>query len=481
MSQPVPRTLRVAQSHVRLDDPHLCSDDGSALALQAGLYETLVRRVDAWSFAPSLATRWRVSPDARRWSFTLRQDVLAHDGAALTADDVVASLERLRDPGLGGVLGTEGVYAGHLEGARVSAGVEDGSPTLTMDLARPMADLLDLVADFAIVPRRAHGRHALDPIGSGPYRLLRGDERELALRRWEHHWAGGRSFEQVTFLAEPDPEERVAAVLSGSADVAAQLTPTLADQLDGTPGVRVLQRPSSVCAVCFFGLRDPSSPVTDPRVRRALHHATDVDAIIAQALHGRARRLAGPFTELHLACDPSVSPYTFDPTRARALLAEAGYGDGLELTLDVPTRLPDEAPHVAELLQQLWSEVGVKLHVVRHDDRAAYAQMVRAGAIQDLCCFDSAPLSSYRVLAEKLHSEEHGPWWQGHHDEVLDGLIERAAATPDLSARRELYREAYRRVHDDPPWLYLYSPDALWLVSERVDGWEPTFEGITAP
>jgi len=478
-----PRSLRIVQSHVQLDDPHLCSDDSNSLALQGAIYEALAARVDTATCESALATEWRVEDDARTWTFTLRPGVSAYDGESVGADDVIATLERVRDPSLGGVLGTEGVFASYLEGATVEAGTTpDGRETVRVVLARPLADLLDLIVDFPVVPRRAQGRHADAPVGTGRYRFVRGDEHEVVLRRWERHWGATDGYDEVVFAAERDPEARAAAVRRGHADVASGLTPALPASLDGAEGVRVVQRPASMCAVFFFNLHPEThgSPVHDARVRRALHHATDVDAIVASALRGRARRLSGPFTELHLAHDPAVPPYPLDRERASALLAEAGYADGCDLTVNVPTRHPDEAQQVAAMLREQWAAVSVRLHVVAHDDRPGYAHMVRANRIHDLCCFDSGPISSYRVLVEKFQSTVRGPWWQGYANIEVDALIERAAATTDTDACPAVYRDANRLLAHDAPWLYLYSPDTLWLTSERVDDWAPTFQGISA-
>ena len=477
-----PSTFRVVQSHVQLDDPHICNDDSDSLAIQAALYESLVARVDEATFAPALATDWTVSDDARTWTFELRPDVRAHDGTRLTAADVVASLERVRDPSLGGRLGTEGVYASYLEGARYQVETRGPNQAVRIELGRPIADLLDLIVDFPIVPSQAHGRHATAPVGTGRYRFGRSTEDEVVLERFDDHWGEAGTHDQVVFLKEPDPSARADAVRTGRADVASALTPALAQEADDAPNVRVVSQPASMCAVFFFALhdRDEPSPVRDVRVRRALHHATDVDAIVRSAVHGRARRLTGPFTERHLAHDPNVAPYELDPERARSLLAEAGYEAGLELTVDVPTRLPDEATEVAAMLQRQWAEVGVTLHVVLHDDRPAYANMVRAKRIHDLCCFDSGPISSFRVLVEKFHSQVRGPWWQGYASSEVDAGIETAAAIPDVEERRRVLQGVYRHLHDDAPWLYLYSPDKLWLLSDRHDAWRPTFQGVTA-
>ena len=480
MTTAPPRSLRVVQPHVQLMDPHLCNDDRSALSLQAALYDPLVRRVDAERFAPALATSWRVSDDACTWVFELRDQVRAHDGEPFTPDDALASLERVRDPSLGGVLGTEGVYASYLADAEYRLSEARDGVRLRVKLARPMADLLDLVCAMPMVPRRAHGRHAGAPVGTGPYRLVRRSHEAVVLARWDGYWGERGRYEELTFRAEPMVEARAGAVQAGSADVATHLSPALAHALTGSHGVEVVARASSTCVVGFFDLlgRPPCSPVHDARVRRALHHASDVDAIVAEVVCGYARRIAAPITERSLGHDKTLQPYAFDPTHARALLAEAGYGDGCDLVFHVPTTLPDEAPALSERLRRQWGEVGVRLKVKAHADRPAYARMVRDKRIGDLCLFDSSPVSSYRLLVEKLQSSVQGLWWQGYANPELDALVEQAAATPATAARRDLYRRAFRLLHDDAPWLSLYAPDLLWLKSVRLSGWEPSVTGL---
>jgi peptide/nickel transport system substrate-binding protein len=104
--------------------------------------------------------------------------------------------------------------------------------------------------------------------------------------------------------------------------------------------------------------------------------------------------------------------------------------------------------------------------------------MVRAKQIDDACCFDSSPVSTYRVLREKFHSGVHGPWWQGYENSRVDELLDRAATIPETDRRQEVYQKAYRIIRNDAPWIFLFSPERLWGVRREVRGFEARVDGV---
>ncbi|MBC8498298.1 hypothetical protein H8D40_04865, partial [Candidatus Bathyarchaeota archaeon] len=152
---------------------------------------------------------------------------------------------------------------------------------------------------------------------------------------------------------------------------------------------------------------------TPCRVGRAHNHECDKKARLSGAEGGAPKPLTVISTPLHFGYDPAPPGYPYNPEQARSLLAEAGYSDGMRLVMDIPTRMPDEARKLAQMMTEMYSEVGVSVEVKEYEDRQAYAEMVRAKKINDLCCFDSSPLSTFRVMREKVHSGIKGPWWEG--------------------------------------------------------------------
>jgi peptide/nickel transport system substrate-binding protein len=439
------------------------------------MYESLVRRDQRGIYNPALAESWTVDDDARSWTFKLRSDVAFHNGDKLQGGDVVATLERVRDPGMGGELGTQGVYQSYLEGAVLEA---LDRHTVRIVTAEPMADLLDLLVDMPIVPQDALSGLPDKPIGSGPYRLVEAADDLVVMEAFASYWAGPPPTAELHWRSVPNAQDRAAALLAGEADLAADITPESGQAIQAAEQARVVTSPSSVCAIFMCNAR--SGVCVDKRVRRALNYALDVQAIIDTIMSGAARPLNGPLTPLHFGHDP-VAPYEHAPELARTLLGEAGYADGLRLVLDVPTTLPDEATRVAELMATHYARVGISTDIREFSNRPAYADKVRGGQMDDAACFDSSPLSTYRVLREKFHSGVAGPWWQGYTNPAVDALIDQAQLTCDERRRRDLYQQAYRSIRDDAPWIFLYNPTLIWGVGPRGGNWLPGIDGLIRP
>ncbi len=456
--------LRVVQPHVGMGDPHVCSDDRQRLSLLHALYRPLVRRGLAGAYLPAFARAWRVDASATRWVFDIDRDARWHDGAVVSAGDAAASLVRLRDEPPEGELGTSGVYQGYVRGCAITA-LDDA--TLEVVTPAPMADLLDVLAELFVLPERHLADAAALPPGSGPYRLVARDDEEVLLERADRGVDDARP-RRLRFRALADASARAAAVAAGEAAIASDIDPRVA-------GIASHFQPSSVATAFMFAL--DRGATADVRVRRALNLAVDVSSLVEVLFAGRAEPIASPCTATQLGFDPELVPYPFDPDGARSLLREAGV-EGLRLTFDVPSRLPDEAPRLAAMLAEQLAGVGVTLEVVEHDDRTAYAEMVRDGRIHDAACFDSSPHSTFRLLREKFHAGARGPWWLGYANEHFDALVDEAQRTPELAARRALYRRAAGLLHDDAPWLYLYGAQLGWGLAADWARWRPTPDGL---
>ncbi|RVT86943.1 peptide ABC transporter substrate-binding protein [Rhodobacteraceae bacterium CCMM004] len=441
-------TLTIAQSRVTPEDPHDCTDAGDELALFQAFYDTLLRR-EGGRTVPGLAEAWEVSEDARRWTFTLREGLRFHDGTPCDAAAVQANLDRMARPDKGYALGSPAVWRQYLGGADYTA---EGR-TLTVTLAEPMADFADvLVQGFVVAPSvfaRLDAGDLRAICGTGPYRLAEGGA--LSAEAVTDHWSGPSANPRLTWVAERDPARRLALLAEGTAQVATVLDPA------ATPPAGVtLHRYRAPVAIIYL-LNAASGPLSDPRLRRALTQAVDRPALIDTVLNGQAEPLRGFVSPAHYGAGDTPGP-AHDPDAARALIAAAGHGDGLTLTVDCPTRLPDEAERLTAALADQLAAVGIALDVRLHEDREAYAHMVRRKEIGDMAVFDSSPLSTFRVLYEKIDSRIAGAWWQGYANADVEALIDVGRRTPDDAARAALWRRAYGLLQDDPPWLTLYNP-----------------------
>ncbi|SDF27148.1 ABC transporter substrate-binding protein [Thalassobaculum litoreum] len=452
----------ILQASVDLRDPHDCTDSGDALALLEAVFDAPVRRRADGGYAPALAESWTVSDDARTWTLTLRAALTFHDGRPLDAVAMAASIARMKRPDVGATLGAPAVWGQYLAGAAIQA---VDARTVSITATEPLADLLDILASaYAVPPEVDDPDFRRTPIGTGAYRVESsrpGEEVRLVAN--PHWWGGPVENAGLVFRCEPDADRRAAAVASGQA--------ALATRLRASPQRAAVERAGRF----WSGYTDPTSiiyllnaahgPCADARVRRALTLAVDRSRLIDTVLGGDGDGLEGFVSAAHFgAPTPSgdgapgdgAPGGLFDPQTARALLAEAGHGAGLVLTVDTPTRLPDEAQALTAALGEQLAAVGITLQPRVTEDRVAYAERVRDKRIGDLCVFDSSPMSTFRVLYEKIDSRVAGSWWQGYANPTVERLLDQARRTVEDGARGRLYGDAYRALQADPAWLPLY-------------------------
>jgi peptide/nickel transport system substrate-binding protein len=424
-----------------------------------------VKRAANGHYQAALAESWTVSEDARQWRFHLRDQVHFHDGQLLSADDVVASLARVRDELITGELGTTGIYQGYLRGCELEA---QDSHTVNIHLPHAMADLLDVLVELFILPVASLDELPALPPGTGPLKLVQQREDEIVMDAHEHYWQGVPTVKRVVWQALASVEERLEAVASTRADIASDVRQAPEHLIQYTQA-------SSVATTFMFNL--VSGQVGDINLRRALNYATDTKTIIDVLFDGQADIISSPCTATQLGFDPNLAPYTYDPERARQLLDDAHMTD-VKLTFDIPSRLPDEATQLASLLQMQWRQVGVSLELVEHHDRPQYANDVRDTNIHDAACFDSSPHSTFRLFSEKFSSHNPGVWWLGYDNADFNHLLAQAKTTISTSTRQHTYRQAGRILRDDPPWLYLYNTRLFWLTNQKARAWRPSVDGL---
>lgn len=461
----------ILQPTLTLADPHICSDQKDRLNIYTAIFDTLVRRDTIGDFVPQLAKSWQISADAKTWTFTLREDVIFHNGDRFSADDVVASIRRACDPAVGGEMGTEGVWASYLGDAKLTA---EDRHTFKMQLARPMADLCELLMAIPIMPTGVLPEVPGVLIGSGPYQLAGYRKNSVLLEPFNRSVVRQpSSSEEIIFEAEPDEAKRMAAFKAGKADVVSRLSPQSAAEL----GKQAEAHKSNLCVAMLINCGH--GPGADKRIRQAVNYATNVQAMIDAAHNGEATPLSGPLTDLHFGCDPSIPPFPYDPDKARGLI-EAAKADGYDgkLDIDIPMILPDESPLLGEMISKDLAAVGIEVKLHHYEDRPAYAHMVKEKRIHDVCCFDSSPLSTYRVLREKINSDVAGPWWQGYDNPEVNQLLDEASQTVEDEGRQAIYYRAYKHMHEDAPWIFLYRPTIFWGIGENVPRFSISPEGL---
>ncbi|HSP25836.1 MAG TPA: ABC transporter substrate-binding protein [Saliniramus sp.] len=476
----MPSTITIAQPRVVLDDPHACTDANGVLSVFGALFDTLVRRGRNNAYEPALATRWTISDDARSFWFRLREGVSFHDGESFDAQAVRFALERMARPDMGATLGAPGVYAQYLAGMRIEV---LNSHELRVDLAEPLADFFDILAYGHIVSPRAIAEAgddldrnvAMRAVGTGPYILEEYAPGErIVARANPDHFHGPPAHERIVWRQIATPGARLDALASGIVDIANWLDHDAAEA--APPGVSIAKFLSPTAIIFMFNAS--SGPGSDSRVRRALNLGIDREALIADVLDGEGAPLHGFVSPVHFGVDRNAPAFEYDPVQARALLDEAGYGEGLTLQVYRPTSLPDEAEALTDAVAAQLAAIGVRFEVHVEDDRTRYANQVRLKNIHDLCVFDSSPMSAFRVLYEKLDARIAGSWWEGYRNPEIERLLDEARRMVDDERREALYRACYRVLQSDPPWLYLYNHRGTIGFRGDVGDWAMPADGV---
>lgn len=448
-------TYTVLLPYVKIEDPHLCTDAHALLAIRQLLFPGLLHH-NGESAHGILAENWQQMDAGRTWRFYLKKNMYFEDGHEMTSEDVVYSLKRAAAPNIAGQLFTV-TYNEYFGGAEIYA---EDRYTLVLKNPKPIADLEDLLSGLAILP--AGWKSYADGTGLGFYKLAEYDTQSVQLELKSNLSSMKHLPHTLLFRAEKEPEARASAVRSGEVDLALDPPIKEIEALQHSSATEIIGWDSSLSVIFFIDCKE--QPLNDVRVRQALNLAIDKDRIINKIVHGHAKPLNGPFSDRHFAFDPALQPYPYQPDTARELLKQAGVADGFELEVHAPTSIPDEGPALAKELTESFRKIGIRATLRLHEDRSEYARRISQKELHGLFCFDSSPLSSYKVLHEKLDSRFAGTWWQGYHNTEVNELISSATATCNAEDRQKLYRRAYRILNQEAPWVFLYQPRRFWVA-----------------
>jgi peptide/nickel transport system substrate-binding protein/oligopeptide transport system substrate-binding protein len=341
-------------------------------------------------------------------------------------------------------------------------------------LAHPVPHFLGLLAMPAagIVCReeveRLGARYGRSPCGSGPWKLSSWNEGDDILLVPNPGWEGRRTaLAGLSFRVIPEEMTQIAEFEVGNLDVLEVPRSELEHwRAAGTP---LLWKEE--LRVVYIGFNTTKPPFNDPRVRQALNMAVDVDKIIAQVLFGAAKRARGVVPP---GLRPSPEPaerYRYDPGRARALLAEAGYPNGF--SMEIWERENPEALRVLESVQGYFADVGVSAKLVTRE-WGAFKEAIDRGTpdaffIDWLADYPDAE----NFLMPLFHSSNAGGGGNRtrYRNARVDSLLEAAAACMDQAKRWELYRSAEEIVYAEAPWLFLWFPQKYEVLSPRITGY----------
>jgi peptide/nickel transport system substrate-binding protein len=451
--------------------------------------------------APGIAESWEMSPDGLTWTFKIRQGVTFHNGEALTADDVKFSLDRNRDDtAVGGSSSLANEQIDRVEvidDYTVAVHTKGPQPSLPYVLS-PHESVAGIIMpkDYLLNeggPSFEEQRQLLEraPVGSGPFRFVeRSPGDSMLFERVDNHWRATPTVQRVQFLRVTEEATQISMLQSGEVDVIS-ISPDQAAPLEAA-GMELRTVPQSNEIGLFFpaSWRDAAKakPAGDPRVRHALSLAIDRQAIIDSVLAGKAGLKTTPFNTLPATSDIDEAAFakwakennTYDPERARALLAEAGYPDGFSLQFFTFPRPGTPAlPQIAEIVAAQWSEIGVKAQLVPTDYstyRPHFVNVDPADAFNagDANLWGTAPRFGVFGAFTSYVKYDAGSA-QGVRDPELDALVNRAATTIDDNERKALVTDAYNRFLGQWTTMPIAMADTIYAVNpDTVGEWQTT-------
>ncbi len=446
---------------MQLEPPHLDPTSAAAQAIDSVVYtnifEGLTRFMGDGSVVPGLAESWEISGDGTQYTFKLREGVTFHDGTAMDAEDVKFSLDRALTEDSANA--QKALFAG-IESVEVIDPL-----TVKVTLAAPNGNFLFNLAwgDAVIVASESIGDIKTNPVGTGAFTFgewVQGDS--ITLNRNPEYWGDQPALETATFKFISDPTAAFAAMMAEDIDVFDNFpAPENLPQFEADPRFQVLV--GSTEGETILSTNNKQPPFDDIRVRQALAHAIDRQAIIDGAMFGYGTPIGTHFAPHNPAYVDLTGNSAHDPEKAKALLAEAGFADGIETTLHLPP--PSYARRGGEIIAAQLAEVGIKAEII-NVEWAQWLESVFKGKDFGLTIVSHTEPMDIGIYAR--------PDYYFQYDSLdFQTLMDTLNTTTDPEERSKLLGEAQRLIAADYVNGYLFQLAKLGVAKAGVQGlWE---------
>ena len=493
------QTLRWASQGDALTMDPQSQNEGLNNAINGQVYERLTARDRTLALVPSLATEW-AQTGPTTWRFKLRPGVKFHDGTPLTADDVVFSVNRAKSP-----VSTFSVYAN-----AVGTPVVVDALTVEFRLDKVNPIFLQHLDTLSIVSRAWAEKHRVQrPLdfknkeesfasfnanGTGPFQLV---QRQPGIRTtfkrnpaWWGRFDG--NVQEIVFTPIANDATRLAALISGEIDFVLDPAPRDVARLRSISGVKVIEGPEN--RLIFIGMdqqRDEllhgsvkdRNPFKDARVRRALYHAVDIETLRTKLMNGLAVPTGGHTPSPQGAFNDAEleKRLPFDLATARRLMAEAGYGDGFEVTLDCPNNRYVNDEEICIALATMWAQLKVKVKVNGMPRSTYFQKMEKWDTSMYLLGWGGAVTDAETTLTPVMRNpgaKGEGLYNYGRsRNDKFDALAAQSSVEPDAKKREDLIKAALREWKEQVHTIPLHRQVIPWAarsnvnVVHRADNW----------
>ncbi|MCY3979746.1 MAG: ABC transporter substrate-binding protein [Chloroflexi bacterium] len=451
-------TLRIAWLTPAQLDPRSVSGM-SEIAILNALYDYLFETDASSNLVPTLASSWERSDDGAQYTLQLVENALFHDGSLLTAHDVAWSIQWQLEAG--------GTIADVLAG--IDSLEAEGEHRVTFKLKAPDPDFLYRLTEYKIVMLKAGAENTgVEFNGTGPFILedmIPGDR--AVMRANENYWRGAPSIDTLEFLFFDDQQAAISAVQGGIADGILRLDNFSFLNFSGDFRFNTIDIPTN--AHHMTRIRADRPPGDDIRVRQAFKLATDRRAVwdrvqLGFGALGKDSPIGPSFAQYFLT---DAEPPPRDPAAAAALLAEAGYPDGLDMTLHVPNS--GVMPDFAQAMAAQWQDAGIRVEIELEEENEYWVQRWLDVDLGVTWWGDRVSPQIYLDLAYRSDATWNESHWQ---DERLDELIDFARSALDQEARVAAYKAIQRMFLDEGPIIVPYFYASFMVMASHVSGVE---------
>ncbi|MFL4472230.1 ABC transporter substrate-binding protein [Tateyamaria armeniaca] len=443
---------------LQLEPPHLDPTSAAAGAIDSVLYsnvfEGLTRFMGDGSVVPGLAESWEISDDGLTYTFTLREGVTFHDGTTMDAEDVKFTLDR--------ILAEDSANAQKALYAAISAVEVVDAATVRITLSEPNGNMLFNLAwgDAVIVAPESIENIKQQPIGTGPFKFdswTQGDS--IQISQYAEYWGEQPALTEATFKFISDPTAAFAAMMAEDVDVFSGFpAPENLPQFEADPRFQVLI--GSTEGETILSTNNKQAPFDDVRVRQAVAHAIDRQAIIDGAMFGYGTPIGTHFAPHNPAYVDLKGGSAFDPDKARALLAEAGMPDGFETTLHLPP--PSYARRGGEIIAAQLAEVGIKAEII-NVEWAQWLETVFRGKSFGLTIVSHTEPMDIGIYANP-------DYYFQYDNPDFQELMSTLNATTDPDTRTNLMAKAQEIIAGDAVNGYLFQLAQLSVAKAGVQG-----------
>lgn len=405
--------------------------------------------------SPDLAVSWSANADATEWTLELREGVTFHDGSAFGSEDVIYSLERVLDPEMDSPARAAIAMISNVEAINEN--------TVKLTLSGSFADLPLLLMDYRLrmIPGGSGDTIATTGIGTGPFRLVSLDAEGITkLEANMDYFGGAPGVAEMEIIGIPDAQARLQALLGGQIDMERGITAQQSVMLEGSDRFTIQTIPTGNWRGLVF--RTDVAPFDDPRVRRALRMVADRQGMVDLVMGGGAV----------VACDSPVGPLDQyraqmecpqDIEGAKALLAEAGYSDGVDIDIHVAT-IESTWPVLAEVYQNQAAAAGIRVNIVQVPSDGFWSDVWMQ---KDVVTTRWNERPADQALNEIYVSS--AKWNESYYkDANFDALLSKARQELDFEARRALYVQAQEHLWETAGTLIPYHVTRLVGASSRV-------------